>query len=421
MRHAPYLPKAHVDLARIRANCRLLLSLLPGPPPASTPCQPASSRHGADAYPAAGWPSLMPVVKADAYGHGHIETAAALLEEGASFFASGSVQEAVLLRQGLAGRARSAPGILSLLGLVEPDDVALCLANGIIPLVHTPEQLALVAAVASECGPFVLPVALKCNTGMSRLGFDEAELPHVRERLRTLPVRPVLAVSHLHSADEQDGREQARGQARVFARFLAALREDWPDVAASLGNSAGAFFAADIADIIGPHVCRPGLALYGCNPFHGTGFESLGSGLAPAMSVRAPILARRTLAPGDGIGYGHAYRAEKRVPVGIVGAGYSDCYARSLTNKGSMCIGGVRVPVIGRVAMQMTAVDLSALPEGIEPPRSAWLLGGPHAAAVSPEELAELWGTIPYEVFCLLGRNERAYGPYPKEEPDGSR
>ena len=414
MRHAPCLPEAHVDLSRIRANCRLLLGWLPRP--AAAMPRPAMARSlEAEAYPAAEWPPLMPVVKADAYGHGHIETAAALLEEGASFFASGSVQEAVLLRRGLAGLGRNAPGILSLLGLVEPDDIGLCLAHGIVPLVHTPEQLTLIAA-ASEPRSFPLPVALKCNTGMSRLGFDEDELPHVRERLKSLPVRPVLAVSHLHSADGEDGREQACSQARVFARFLAALREDWPDLAASLGNSAGAFFAADIAEIIGPHVCRPGLALYGCNPFHGTDLEPLGRGLAPAMSVCAPILARRTLAPGGGIGYGHAYRAETSVPVGIVGVGYSDCYARSLTNKGSMCIGGVRAPVIGRVAMQMTAVDLSALPEEGEPPRTAWLLGGPHAAGLSPEELAALWSTIPYELFCLLGRNERVYGPYPEAE-----
>lgn len=422
MPYSPHLARVCVDPARIRANYRLLEGLVKARSAPGTPAVPCKAQAGAERLPSV-WPVLMPVVKADAYGHGHIPVARALLEEGATWFASGCVREAVLLRKGLAGQngATEPVGIVSLLGLAEPGDARLCAANSIIPLLHSMDQLRLLADAEPPAEPDVpLPVALKCNTGMSRLGFNEKELPLLRERLGQLPVLPVLAVSHLHSADMEDGREQARRQARVFARFLAALREQWPGMAASLGNSAGALLTEEITPLIGPHICRPGLALYGCNPFHGTPLAALGQGFAPAMSVYAPVIATRRLAAGDSIGYGHDFIAAREIPVGIVGVGYADCYARSLSGRGTMCVAGVRAPVIGRMSMQMTAVDLSLLyADNTEArPRTAWLLGGPYAGGVSPEELAALWGTIPYEVFCLLGRNEKLYGPYPGGKPD---
>ena len=417
MTYSPNLPKALIDLACIRANYRLLAQKAGAHAPVVVAAPPA----GFFALPPV-WQPLMPVLKADAYGHGHVQAALALREEGAAWFASGSVAEAVLLRQGLEaqGASQEQAGILSLLGLVEPGDSHLCAVHGIVPLLYDKEQLHLLEGLGSAGGPLgdtPLPVAVKCNSGMARLGFNEDALPALRERLKQLPVWPVLAVSHLHSADADDGRAKTREQAGVFARFLAALREDWPDLAASLGNSAGALLADVISGIIGEHVCRPGLALYGCNPFYGTRLAPLGQGLAPAMSVCAPIIATRTLAVGEGIGYGHTYSAPRDMPVGIVGAGYADSYSRSFSGRGALCVAGVRAPVIGRVSMQMTAVDLSAvcgnlgpIPEPLpEQLRTAWLLGGPHAQGIGPEELAALLGTIPYEVLCLLGHNTRVY------------
>ena len=420
MTHLPYLPRTCVDLSRIRANYRLLAERLGSIQFPEPLVAPAGARQKERALPPF-WQPLMPVVKADAYGHGRMPVALALREEGAVWFASGSVQEAILLRQDFEAHAvpREQAGIVSMLGLVEPGDASLCAIHDIVPMLYDKEQLRLLESEPSLARA-PLPVAVKCNSGMSRLGFNEDEIQPLRERLRRLPLWPVLAVSHLHSADMEDGRAQAQAQARVFARFLAALREDWPGLAASLGNSAGALLADAVTPLIGAHVCRPGLALYGYNPFYGTSLAPLGQGLSPAMSVHAPIISTRMLAAGDGIGYCHAYFAPRDMPVGIIGAGYSDCYARSLSNKGMCCVAGVRAPIIGRVAMQMTAVDLSAVYENARtpsPPRTAWLLGGPYAQGVSPEELAALWGTIPYEVLLLLGHNAKVYGPYPEQDP----
>ena len=422
MSYLPYLPRTCVDLARIRANYRALAQGVEGgrlPGPLVAPGEAWLEKWALPPF----WQPLMPVLKADAYGHGRIPVALALREEGVAWFASGSVQEAVLLRQGLEAQAvpRQQAGIVSLLGLIGPEDAALCAAYGIVPLLYDREQLGLLASAGGALLDKTLPpVALKCNTGMSRLGFNEDDIQPLRERLRQLSVWPVLAVSHLHSADAEDGRAQIHAQARIFARFLAALREYWPGLAASLGNSAGTLLADAMTPFIGAHICRPGLALYGGNPFYGTSLAPLGQGLAPAMSVYAPIISTRVLAEGDGIGYRHAYIAPHSMPVGIVGSGYCDSYTRLLSGKGVFCVDGIRAPVIGRVAMQMTAVDLSAVYENGRtplPPRTAWLLGGPYAEGVGPEELAALWKTIPYEVFCLFGHNAKVYGPYPEKGP----
>ncbi|MDL2279830.1 alanine racemase [Desulfovibrio sp. OttesenSCG-928-G11] len=404
MQYSPHLPTAHISLEAIASNFSHILALT-----SASRKKCASKAQSAPLHlPGGGdkdflWPPQLAVVKADAYGHGHIETARRLQERGALMFASGSVQESVQLREGLAGREPFV-AILSLLGPTQAKDVELCLAHGIIPVIHCFEQLPWLSAAGSS-----LSVALKFNTGMSRLGFNEDETPRLLQALAAMPmVRPVIALSHLASADSDQGREELLRQGRIFARILEGLRAVFPDLAASLGNSAGTLLADDIAALIGPHVCRPGISLYGGNPFAGTSLEALGNGLLPAMSVSAPIIAVRELRPGDGLGYGHTFAAESKTPIAIVATGYADCYSRGLGNKGFMCVDGKRAPVLGRVSMQMTAAGLDELPAGARP-SVAWLLGGPSDNALQAVELARLWGTITYEVFCLLGYNNRVY------------
>jgi alanine racemase len=406
MHSSRHLVQSHIFLKNIVGNFRLLAAAARGGAGVSAPQRMPDGAGGEEAFT---WPELVPVLKADAYGHGHIEAARSLAEAGARAFASGCASEAAVLRAGLdeGGRCTPRPPILALLGIQSREDMELCAPRGIIPVLGDFEQLKMLETFRFRSGPAA--VAVKCNTGMSRLGFNEEELPALCAALRALPgVRPVLALSHLHSADAEGGREAARAQAVVFARMLRGLRAEYPDTAASLANSAGTLFAAELTDIIGPHVCRPGLALYGADPFHGAS-PSPGRALAPAMAVSAPLLSERMLPAGAGLGYGHAFRAERPVRVGIIGAGYADGFSRCLSGRGEVCIAGVRAPVLGRVSMQMSAVDMSALPRGLEKPERAWIMGGPWARSVKVEELAAAWGSIAYEVMCQLGRNERVY------------
>lgn len=421
MAYSPHIPSVHIDLEKIVHNYRLLLTksavALAAPDDAVSRVRALPPGFGAGADGVFTWPSQMAVVKADAYGHGHIQVAAALMAGGCTMFASGSVQETMELRLGLESLNSvdhslfARPMLLSLLGIVGPEDVQTCAAHGLVPVLHSFEQLAMLENLESP-----LPVALKCNTGMSRLGFDEQEIPALIERLSKTPrVLPVIVLSHLHSADTGQGKEHTSAQAAVFVRILGALRERWPQLAASLGNSAGTLLAGHIAAHIGPHVCRPGIALYGGNPFSGTSMTALGRDLTQAMWVRTPVIAERELAPGAGVGYGHTFTAPKKMRIGIIAAGYADCFSRGLSNKGAVRVQGVRAPIVGRVSMQMTAVDLDAVPKSMDKagsPVSAWILGGPDPDAVSLEELAQSWGTITYEVLCLLGYNGRHYGPH---------
>lgn len=411
MKHSPYVPLVHVNLGNICDNYRHLCGILDANGQKCGTVTSLPDRDGGE-VPFT-WPAMLSVIKSDAYGHGHIEVARALMErEGASIFASGRVQEAAELRQGIeepngghpARRGHPPRQIISLLGPVGREDIELCEDFGIIPVIHTFEQLPLLDLLRKN-----LPVAIKCNSGMARLGFGPDDLRPLIERLRKLPkVVPVLAVSQLASADSDDGAVCIRIQATLFFEMLSALREHWPDIAVSLCNSAGVLQARIATEIIGPHICRAGLSLYGGNPLHGTALAHLGEGLKWAMNVSVPVITVRRLAPGEGLGYGHTFVARKEMRIGIVAAGYADCLSRGMSNHGMFCASGVRVPVLGRISMEMTAIDLSEV-SGLGVGDRVWLMGGPYESALSPEDLASAWGTISYEVLCLLGSNIRVY------------
>lgn len=404
--------KVLIDLDRIRGNYRHLCraaessgaSKLAGvtlPPIRRNDSTPGRLQELA-------WPEVIAVIKADAYGHGHIQVARALMKEGAALFASGSVAEAVSLRKGLWEEVEEddgvLPGIIALLGVMNESDVLLAAEAGIIPVIHSLEQLPLLAGTRAP-----LAVALKFNSGMYRLGFDGEQIDDLLRELRKMPhIMPVLALSHLASADTEQGRQAAHSQATVFADMLEKARKAFPALAASLANTAGTLMASEIEAAMGPHICRPGIGLYGGNPFYGTSLEGRGEGLLAAMSVSAPIIAVRDLPMGCGIGYGHTFRAVKDMRVGIVAAGYADMYPRFMSNHGQVSTRGGLAPVLGRVAMQMTAVDLEHC-EDAKPGDEAWLLGGPYESALSAQDLAALWDTISYEVFCLLGHGHRTY------------
>ena len=140
---------------------------------------------------------------------------------------------------------------------------------------------------------------------------------------------------------------------------------------------------------------------------HGTSRAILGAGLEPVMEVRAPVLAVHPLSSGHTLGYGRTYAAATDRMVAVVGIGYADGYRRNPAPGTCMTLHGLRAPVIGRVAMQRTCLDITGFPEkgvNVRPGDEAFILGGP-GHAVTAGELAEWWGTIPYEVTCLLGKN----------------
>ena len=347
---------------------------------------------------------LMPVIKSDAYGHGLLPVAGALARAGALRFAVGTASEGMALRQAGFGQE-----IVPLMGCLTAEEWRTSAACGLTPLIAGFDDIEAACAAASACGAGVLPVALKCDSGMGRLGFTPEEAPELAERLRAHPVLlPRFALSHLSSVD-MPGEDAYTGmQMRRFDLFLTALRAVFPEIRPSLGNSAATLGPARAQS----GICRPGLALYGGNPFAGTEREPMGAELEWAMSVAAPILAVHPLRAGESLSYGRIFTAPHDMRVAVAAAGYATGYARALSGRVSLMVRGRRVPQVGRVCMSMLMLDVSGVPE-TRAGDLAWVLGGPAEAGERPvdaQELARLLDTIPYEVLCLMGGlNPRVY------------
>ncbi len=356
---------------------------------------------------------IMPVIKADAYGHGLEETAAIFESDGIGWFAIGAVDEGVRLR-----KAGITSNIVALLGLLQPEDAMLAIENGIIPLVHSFAVLKQIA----DCGR-PADIAIKCNTGMNRLGFTLKDIPKLSEALQSFPLlRPRIAITHLACADEERKDTITVEQINAFSSCVSSLRTHFPEMKASCLNSPGLLswqeYCGKFPKIksqasLALEMARPGIVLYGENPLAGTVREDLGKDVLPVMEAQTSVLDIHTLQQGDSIGYGHTYTAPSPRRVAVIAAGYAEGFPRVLSNKGYVCLKGGRAPIIGRVCMQMSLIDITNQPD-IAPGDTVWILGGPDNPVVQPitaREMAGWAGTISYEILCSLGRNRRVFLP----------
>lgn len=349
--------------------------------------------------------ALMPVIKSDAYGHGLVPVARVLAEAGAQRFAVGTVSEGMALRD--AGLRQT---IVPLLGALTDVDWQGAVMQGLTPVVGNFDQL---ERAAAHChAGRTLRVAIKCETGMGRLGFSEAELPQVIERLRTTQgLEPDMVLSHFSCADVPEQEAYTQDQLRRFTAMSDALRGVFPKIKRSLCNTAGTIGRPEAHF----EICRPGISLYGGNPFTGTAWQEKGArlGLEWAMSVSAPIIEVREVAEGRSVSYGRLFTAQKPATVAVVAIGYATAFNRSLSTRTAMIINGRRVPQVGRVCMGMIMADVTGLPP-VRVGDTAWLVGGPAETGqtpVTPQDIADTLGTISYEVLCLFGgMNPRVYG-----------
>lgn len=320
---------------------------------------------------------VMAVIKADAYGHGLLRTAEALAE--AEGFALLELDAAVRLRE--AGYRQT---ILLLEGFFDADELRWIEQCRLSTVVHHPEQLAMLEAVRRRAA---LDVFLKLNSGMNRLGFTPREFPAALERLKVNPaVRQITLMTHFACADEPDRNDSITAQLQCFN--LAAGGRNMPR---SLANSAAILrFPEAHADWV-----RPGIMLYGSSPLAHTTAEQLG--LQPAMTVSSRIISVQTLRLGDGVGYGHAFRADRSMRVGIVAGGYADGYPRHAPTGTPVLVKGRRTRVVGRISMDMLHVDLSEIEDaGVGSPVTLWGKGMP------VDEVARAAGTLGYELLCAI-------------------
>ncbi len=365
----------------------------------------------------------MCIIKSDAYGHGLVPVAKALEASGAVSFGVGTVQEGLALRQ--AGFTQE---ILILLGALDSEAMHACVMHNLLPLVYNFEGLQRAcqgALYKPSCNDAhrttemenacaqrdaKVRIAIKFETGMSRLGFSAKEMGQVLDFLRQHTQLDVqLMVTHIACADMPEQEGMVRKQAAQFLEFCQSMQSLYPHMRRSLCNTAASLAYSDVSAQLGATVFRLGIGLYGGNPFKNSIWETKGHGLHEAMRVSTSILHIHTVQKGQSVGYGALYIAPKDMKIAVLGIGYADGFSRGLSSSSGeqafVTIAGKAAPLCGRVCMGMVMVDVTAIPEaGIG--QEAWILDGQISSA---QQLAENWGTIPYEVFCLLGKNTRRY------------
>ncbi len=322
------------------------------------------------------------VVKADAYGLGMARVAPALARAGARTFFVAQLEEATALRAMFPVEVE----IFVLNGL-GAGPVAEFQAGRVHPVLNSLGEIDAWAAAARAAGR-ALPAAVHIDTGINRLGLPDDELEALaadRGRLAGIDLRYLL--SHLACAD----RPEHPLNAEQLRRFRAA-RARLPDAPASLANSSGIFLGADY------HVdlARPGVALYGVNPTPGQP-----NPMRQVVRLQGKILQVREIDASRTVGYGATHRAAGPTRIATVAVGYADGYLRSLSNRGSAWLGDRRVPVVGRVSMDLITLDVTgASAEAARPGAFVDLIG----ADLSTDEVAEAAGTIGYEILTSLGR-----------------
>ena len=331
---------------------------------------------------------VMAVVKADGYGHGLERVARALA--GAEAFGVAALSDAERLRAiGLRNR------IVLLSGFDEATDLDLLRELDVDTVVHHQSQLALLEADAGAGAGNRAPISvwLKFDTGMHRLGFPTAQADSVRARLRLLPgvASEVVLMTHFASSDDVSSA-QTPAQMGLFGAATASLSGP-----ASLSNSAAILGWPDAhRDWV-----RAGGALYGLSVADGK--QGADFGLRPVMRLSTRLIAINRVKRGERVGYSATWECPEDMDVGVAAIGYGDGYPRSVPSGTPVLLGGKRVPLIGRVSMDLMTLDMRTAPHAqVGDEIELWGPGLP------VEEIAAAAGTISYELTCSITRRVRA-------------
>lgn len=379
---------ARVDLDAVRRNFRALTGFL---------AQEAARNRDAGAGPAMP-PGIIGVVKANAYGHGAVPVARALVEAGASWLAVADIEEGLELREA------GIPGRILVFGALSVSDVAGLFTHALTPTLSSPAAARALAAAARERG-VRLTCHLKIDTGLNRLGFRFDNLPRSLPDVLADPALEIEALS-THFATADDAEDPLFETQRL--RFDAA-RDTVRGLGADVRRAHAANSAASLRDSrTWADWIRPGLLLYGLVP------APLATTivLTPAMTLTSRVVAVKGIRAGERIGYGGRHEAAAPMTIAVVPAGYADGLDRRLEGRGAALVRGRRAPIVGSVSMDMLTVDVTGI-DGVSTGDEVVFLGSQGAESwqtIDAREMAAWIGTIPYEVLCRLGaRVERRY------------
>lgn len=362
---------------------------------------------------------LLAIVKADAYGHSLRICAPAAVRAGARWLGVTSVEEGIAVHAACPG----AEIRILVLGGVFPGQAATLVANDLTAVAWEPWQLDELRSAARAAGApsGSVPVHLEIDTGMSRQGVRPEAIAELLSRFAPAsPLRLEGVMTHLFAADEAGGQRTAEQLAlldKTLARLAAAgLFAEWLNVGNSAALVAGQSRA--IGDLAATHgmkaLLRPGLALYGLAPRFDPDFatcpaslESARTILQPVLNWKSQVVGVRVAPAGTVVGYNATFVAEKSMRLALVAAGYGDGLTRALGNRFSLLVRGERAPIVGRISMDQTVLDVTNIP-GVESGDEVVIIGTQNGANISAFDHADAAGTIPWEIFTrIAARTER--------------
>jgi alanine racemase len=332
---------------------------------------------------------VIPILKADAYGHGVVPVAKALIERGGcEMIAVATLEEGIDLRKKISYSTE----ILILSGYA-PHQIEAYLKYKLVPMIYSLYHL---KSLSNR--KFLPPFHLEIDTGMHRLGILESEISEAIKIIKKFPEKISGIATHL-AESENTVSDFTDVQAKKFSAIVDIFRAEGvlnTDARIHISNSGG------ILRKIGNYAnaIRPGLALFGVSP---NPMLEVDPKLVPVLQWKTRIFTIKKISKGETIGYNRTYKTKKSEKIAIVGIGYADGYPRSISNKGSMLVNGKAVPIRGIVSMDLTALDVSHASDAKEG-LLVTILGTEGEKEISATDIANWAETIPYEIFCGISQ-----------------
>lgn len=336
---------------------------------------------------------LLAMVKGDGYGHGMIEAANAFYRAGCRIFGVAELCEGVKLRQsGLEGEIFVMVGFL-------PEHVDYFFTCDLTPVVFSADDVARLSETAVRLGKEI-GLHLKIDSGMGRLGVMPDEVEQIADIIEALPGVTLAGVlSHFPEADNKASQSTIRNFS-VYSVACDRMSKKFSGIRHIANSGAVLNFPETLCDM-----ARAGIALYGYSPdgIRENG-QVNGQYLKPAMKFSTRIAMVKTVPAGSGISYGSTFTTSRPTTLAVLPVGYEDGYQRCLSNSAEVLIHGRRVPLLGRVCMNLCMVDVTEI-EGVQAGDEAVLLGEQGSEVITADDIAAKAGTISYEILCMLGNN----------------
>ncbi len=340
--------------------------------------------------------SILAVVKADGYGHGAIQVSRTLLEAGAHALAVAYIEEALEIREA----GITAP-VMVLFG-VPSDKVSYFFDYNLTPVVWSLDQACALSQEATRRSSRI-PIHIKIDTGMGRLGFNPGEAVESIAKITEMPGLAVEGVlSHFSDAELTD-TNVSKAQLELFQLVSSKLQDRGIRIRfRHMANSAAIIrFNNSFLDMV-----RPGLMLYGYNPVPG---KQSDVDLRPAMTIKSTLISLKHVKSGTSISYGRTFCTKRESLIATMAVGYADGFSTALSNRGSVIVRGKIAPVVGRVCMDLTMVDVTEV-DGVSTGDEVILVGEEEGHKLWADTMAEIVETIPYEILTSVGKRvKRVY------------